>query len=414
MKVLMVNNFHYPRGGGERVYLELSSLLQAHGHEIIPFSTQHELNLPTEYAGSFVSETDFPSFLGRKNSLGSKLQVAERVVYSRESKRRIEKLIEESRPDIAHLHGIAHYLSPSILPAIKKAGLPIVMTLHDYKLICPNSSFLSKGEVCERCKMRRYYNVILRQCKRDSFSASLLAGIEMYVHKLLQIYERNVDVFIAPSKFLGDKMRDYGIKNAIVHIHNFVDTESFTPQFSAGEYAIYFGRLSQEKGVKTMLEAMKLLDSFRLHIAGTGPSEGDLRAFANEHTLSNVTFHGHLSQQELIPLIQGAAFTLVPSEWYENYPMTILESFACGVPVIVSDIGALPGLIHDSRNGLLFPPGDAMQLAEKMQFLVNNPTKAIAMGRNGYEEIKSNNNPEKHYTQTIDLYQNLLDSKSDA
>lgn len=414
MKVLMVNNFHYPRGGGERVYLELSSLLQAHGHEIIPFSTQHRLNLPTKHADNFVSHTDFPSFLGKKTSLRTKMRVAERIIYSKESKRKIEVLITEMKPDIAHLHGIAHYISPSILPAIKKAGVPIVMTLHDYKLICPNSNFLSKGEVCERCKMRRYYNVILRQCKRDSFSASLLAGIELYVHKLLQIYERNVDVFIAPSKFLGDKIREYGIRNAIVHIPNFIDMKSSTPHFKEGKYAIYFGRLSPEKGVMTMLEALKILDSLPLHIAGTGPSEDAMRAFVSEHALSHVTFHGHLSQNELIPLIQGAAFTLLPSEWYENYPMTILESFARGIPVIASDIGALPGLIHDGSNGLLFPPGDALQLVEKMQFLLDNPTKALAMGRRGYEGIKENNSPDKHYLQIIELYRHLLNSKSDA
>jgi glycosyltransferase involved in cell wall biosynthesis len=404
----MCNGFHYPRGGAEAHYLELSALLESHGHEVIPFSTQHENNLPSEYSSYFLSHTDYPSFLGGESTLSEKVQVVERVVYSREAKQKIEQLIADTKPDIAHLHNIAHYISPSILSSIKNAGIPIAMTLHDYKLLCPNTHFLSKGKVCERCKIHRYYNVFLRRCKRDSLSASFLAGVEMYVHKALQLHERYVDVYIAPSEFLADKMCEYGINKPIVHLPNFIDLKHFEVGKAEGDYSLYFGRLSEEKGLTTLLEAMQVANTRSLVIAGTGPDESHLRKFAEDKELTNVSFSGHLSKDRLIPLIQGAAFTLFPSEWYENYPLAILESFACGKPVIASDIGAIPGLIKDGWNGILFQPGDAYQLAEKIDFMFEHPGKANAMGRNGRKQVERTNNPEDYYKQTISLYGKLL------
>ena len=408
MKVLMCNSFHYLRGGSERCYLDLASLLEDHGHQVIPFSTEHEKNLPTKYSEYFLSQTDFPSLLGEKNGFTAKLKVAERVLYSREAIRKIELLIEDVKPDIAHLHNIAHHISPSILTAIKKAGIPIVMTLHDYKLLCPNTSFLSKGKVCEKCRTHRYYNVILRRCKQDSLSASFLAGMEMYFHRLMRIYERHVDVFIAPSEFLADKLLEFGIKNAIVHLPNFIFLQDFEACYQPDEYIVYFGRLSKEKGVRTLLEAMEFVDTCSLYIAGTGPDERILWEFAKEKNLSNVTFLGHLSKEELIPLIQKARFSLFPSEWYENYPLTIVESFACGTPVIGSDIGAIPGLIKDGWNGLLFQPSDVYKLAEKINYLFNNPDNAIEMGRKGRQQVENVNNPENHYQQTVEIYGQIL------
>jgi len=411
MRVLMCNGFHYPRGGAEAHYLGLSALLESQGHEVIPFSTQHELNVPSKYSSYFLSQTNYPKFLDEKSSLPAKAQVLERVVYSREAKQRIEQLIADTEPEIAHLHNIAHYISPSILPSIKNAGIPIAMTLHDYKLLCPNTHFLSKGKVCERCKIHRYYNVVLRRCKRDSFSASLLAGIEMYVHKALQIYERNVDVFIAPSEFLADKLREYGINKPIVHLPNFIDLKQFDTSTKSEDYALYFGRSSKEKGVTTLFEAMEVAHTRSLIVAGTGPDEKFLHKLVDEKKLANVSFTGHLSKESLIPLIQAAAFVLFPSEWYENYPLAILESFACGTPVIGSDIGAIPGLIKDNWNGLLFEPGNAPQLAEKIEFMFENPSEAQAMGRKGRAQVEATNAPEDHYQQTLDIYRRLLNDR---
>lgn len=408
MKVLMINSFFYLRGGSERCFFDLMALLEAHGHEVIPFSMHHERNRPTPYADYFISNIDFPQKLGGGSSLADKLSAVERVLYSREARRQIERLIADTRPDVAHVHGIAHETSPSILPALQKAGVPVVQTLHDYKLLCPNTNFVSQGEVCERCRGHRYYNVVRYRCKRDSLPASLLAGLEMSVHKALQIYERNVDVFIAPSQFLRQKLLEYGIGNEVVHLPNAIDVDSFQPCYQPDDYFVYVGRLVSVKGIRTLLEAMRQVPNGRLLIAGGGEEEGALQAFAREHGLHNVQFLGHLDAAELIPLIQNAAFTVVPSEWYENYSMTVIESLACGTPVLGANIGGIGEQIEDGRNGLLFESGSAAELAEKINWLLAHRDEAIVMGRRGRAQVERVNHPQEHYRQTIAIYERLL------
>lgn len=408
MKVLLCNSFYYIRGGADRCFFDMQHILEAHGHEVIPFSMSDARNRPSPYSDYFISNIDFPRELGKSGGVTGKLRAVERVIYSREARDQITRLIADTQPDIAHIHGIAHETSPSILPAIKAAGIPIVQTLHDYKLLCPNTSFISHGEVCERCKVHRYHNVVLHRCKRDSLPASLLAGVEMTVHKALRIYERNVDVFIAPSEFLRDKLIEYGIRTPIVHLPNTVDVDSYEPCYTPENYFVYAGRLSEIKGVGTLLEAMQAVPQSRLYIAGQGEIEADLRTFADEHNITNVTFLGHLQAGELIPLVQRAAFAIVPSEWYENYSMAVIESLACGTAVIGARIGGIAEQVRDGWNGLLFEPGNARDLAEKIRCLLAHPERAVEMGRNGRAQVEQINHPHTFYHRTLDIYKRLL------
>jgi glycosyltransferase involved in cell wall biosynthesis len=408
MKILMCNSFLYLRGGAERYALDLTDLLIANGHEVIPFAMEHERNFSSEYAPYFVSTIDFPSKLREKNGLAGKIQVLERVLYSHESKQKIAALIERTQPDIAHVHGIAHEVSPSILDAIKEAGIPLIQTLHDYKLLCPNTSFVSQGQVCERCKGHKYYNVMLRRCKRDSLAASVLSGIEMYTHKLLQVYEKNVDVFLTPSRFLQEKVAEYGIPNKVMHVPNFVDVDRFQPCYENDGYFIYVGRLVNVKGIKTLFKAMRRVKTSHLYVIGEGEIDNELRQYAQQHGITNITFKGHLGTEELIPMIQRAAFMVVPSEWYENYPMSVLESLACGTPVIGAHIGGIPEIVHDGENGLLFEPGNVEELAERIQMLLDNPRQTITMGRTGRQQIEQINHPQQHCTHIVNIYQSLL------
>jgi glycosyltransferase involved in cell wall biosynthesis len=412
MKVLLCNSFYYLRGGSERCFFDLAELLEAHGHEVIPFSMADPRNRPSDYADYFISHVDFPSRLGPGSSLRDKLQAAGRVIYSREARAKIERLIAATRPDIAHVHGIAHETSPSILPALKQAGIPVVQTLHDYKLLCPNTSFVSHGAVCERCKGHRYYNVVRHRCKRGSLAASVLAGTEMAVHKLLQIYERNVDVFITPSAFLQAKLVEYGIRTTSVNVPNFIHFDRFEPCYTPENYFIYVGRLVHLKGVHTLLEAMRFVQGSHLYIAGRGEQEDELRAYVQAHGLTNVTFLGHLGLDHLVPLVQRALFSVVPSEWYENYSMTVIESLACGTPVVGADIGGIPEQVRDGQTGLLFEPGNARQLAEKIRWMLAHREQAREMGRNGRLQVERVNHPQVHYEQTVAIYQGLLQQKA--
>jgi len=407
MKVLMINSFNYLRGGGERCFLDLSELLRAHGHEVIPFCMDHPNNFPSDYSDYFVSYVDFPTAL-RQPGLSAKANVLERVLYSREARRKVEALVADTQPDLVHIHGFIHEMSTSILPALKRAGLPVVQTLHDYKPICPNTTFVSQEEVCERCRGHRYYNMALRRCKRDSLMASALAGAEMYFHEMFRLYMPNIDRFISPSDFLARKMAEHGIRKPIDTIPNFINPGLFQPAYDPENYFLYAGRLVRTKGILTLLEAMRAVDTTaELRIAGSGELEEELRAYAQTHGLTNIRFLGHLNTEELTRTMQRALFTVQPSEWYENYSMTVIESLACGTPVIGAAIGGIPEQVSDGVNGLLFESGNAAQLAEKLQYLLDRRDQAIQMGQAGRRQVETVNGPDAHYEQTLQVYRRV-------
>ncbi len=408
MKILMCNSFYYLRGGAERCFFDLMHLLEVHGHEVIPFSMVDKRNWPSPYENYFIDNIDFSSQMRNGGSFGAKLRLAERVIYSRDARRKIEALIEATRPDIAHIHGIAHETSPSILPAIKKAGIPIVQTLHDYKLLCPNTNFVSRGVICEQFMGHRYYNVVRYRCKRNSLSASSLAGLEMYIHKAIKIYEDNVDLFISPSRFLQNKMMEYGVGTPVQYLPYYVKVYEFQACYEPEDYFVFSGRLVAIKGVETLLKAMQRVKASHLYVAGTGELEEHLQAYAVEQGLKNVIFLGHLNTDELSALVQRALFTIVPSEWYENYPMAVLESFACGTAVIGADIGGIPEQVRDRENGLLFESGNARELAEKIDYMLDNRGHAEAMGRMGRQQVEKFNSPDHQYQRMMEIYHSLL------
>lgn len=408
MKILMINSFNYLRGGGERCFFDLSELLRSHGHEVIPFCMDHPKNLPSEFSDYFVSYIDFPTEL-EKPGLTPKLRVLERVLYSREARQKVEALIADTQPDLVHIHGFIHEMSTSILPALKAAGLPVVQTLHDYKPACPNTTFVSNDRICEACKGGKYYNMTRLRCKRGSRSASFLATAEMYFHEVFHLYQPNIDHFISPSRFLRDKMIEHGIRTPIDAIPNFINPDSFSAVYEPENHFVFAGRLVRVKGILTLLEAMRHVggDSV-LNIAGAGELEPEMRQFVETHNLTNVRFVGHLGTDELASLVQRALFTVVPSEWYENYSMTVIESLACGTPVIGANIGGIPEQVRDGWNGYLFNPGDAIGLAGQIQKLLDDRDLAVEMGRRGRSQVETINGPEAHYEQTMVVYEKLL------
>lgn len=408
MKILMINSFHYMRGGGERCFFDLSELLVNHGHEVIPFSMHHPNNWPSDYEDTFVSHIDYPTEM-QKPGLRPKLNVMERILYSREARDKLQALVDETRPDLAHIHGFIHEMSTSILPVLKRAGLPVTQTLHDYKLVCPNTTMVSHDSVCEACAGHRYYNMTRQRCKRGSLSASLLATAEMYFHEVFRLYEPNIDQFISPSRFLRDKMIEHGVRTPITVVPNFINPANFRPVYEADPYFVYAGRLVRVKGILTLLEAMRQLgDSVTLYVAGTGELEPELRAFVDTNGLENVQFLGHLPTEQLNGLVQRAMATVVPSEWYENYSMTVIESLACGTPVVGAAIGGIPEQVQHGHNGLLFEPGNAHDLAQKLQSMIVHPDIGLQMGRRARQQVEDVNGPATHYRQTMAVYDQLL------
>ena len=278
------------------------------------------------------------------------------------------------------------------------------MSLHDYKLICPVYTLYRSGKPCESCLYGKYYHCLLRRCNRGSHLHSLLNVAEMYLHHgILKIY-RNVDAFIAPSRFLHRKVEKAGLDRPVVYLPNFVSLDSFSPRYDWEDDSIlYFGRLTPEKGLYTLLNAVEGLD-LRLRIIGDGPQRDELEKHTRARHMSNVEFTGRLEMEQLRESIRRARFVVLPSEWYENCPRAITEAYASGKPVIGARIGGIPEMIVEQETGLTHRPGDAQDLREKIQYLWYNPALISRMGRNAREFAEESFSPEAHYRRLTEVY----------
>ncbi len=404
MRVLAANKFYFVRGGSERYLFELTRILEERGHSVVPFAMEHPQNEESEYADLFVSHVGFHT----RRNVGDLLRTAARVVHSVEARRKIVALVRRTQPDVAHLHNIAHQLSPSIIYGLKAEGVPIVQTLHDHKLICPNYQMFVDGQPCERCAKWRYYNACVHRCMHGSIAWSCLVAVEAYARKLLGTYSRHVDTFIAPSRSLMDRMIAHGVEpGKIVHLPNAIELKDYEPRFESDGYAAYVGRLSAGKGLETLLEALALSPGVVFKVVGDGPSADDLKSIVEQRGLRNVEFVGYKSGVELRTILRGAQFVVVPSECYENSPLVVYEACAYGKAVIGSLMGGIPELIEDGETGLLFTPGDAQELAEALATLWNDRERSVRMGKEARRRAEREYGPDRHYEQIMSIYERV-------
>lgn len=408
MRVLQINKFFYRRGGAESHFLDLCQLLELHGHEVIHFSTVDSRNEPSPYSDYFVPSINMRASRG----LFDGLKVAGHILYSTQAARQLEQLIKDTKPDIAHLHNIYHHLSPSILPVLKKYKIPVAMTLHDYKLICPNYKLYTQGAICERCKKHKYYQAIFNRCIFDKTMPSAMAALEMSIHKIWGVYEKDIDLFVSPSEFLKNKLLEWGIKNKVEVLPNFVSGNSVRDSrnppaggWNPGDYILYFGRLTEEKGLLTLIWAMKQLPDIKLRIVGDGPLKEKLQNLADKP--NNIELVGFKSGDELAQEIAKARAVVIPSEWYENYPLSALEAMSYGKPVISANIGGLSEIMRDGVSGLLFKSGDSNDLAEKIRRLWSDSELSKKIGQSGHEQVFKENNPGIYYQRIKDIYDKL-------
>jgi glycosyltransferase involved in cell wall biosynthesis len=403
MKILQINKFFYRKGGAEALFLDLIDLLEANGHEVISFSMKDAKNQPSKYADYFVDAVDF----NIKEGIARDLKKAGHLIYSVEAKNKLEKLILATKPDIAHLHNIAHQISPSIISVLKKHKIPIVQTLHDYEIICPNYKLFTEGAPCERCKIHKYHEAIIHRCLKNSYSFSALAALELSVHKLIRVYDK-VNQFIAPSKFLANKIISWNIpEKKLIQLYNFLDAKEYKPNFEPGEYIVYFGRLERDKGIMTLVAALKDLPNIKLKILG----DGELMEEIKNKKLNNIELVGYKKKEELKEIVSQSRFAILPSEIYENNPISVLEAFALGKPVIGAKSGGIPELVRDNKTGFIFEPGDAQDLQEKISYLYDKREKIIEMGRAGRRLVEEEFSPQIHYQKLIEIYKNLLEKR---
>lgn len=405
MNILQVNKFHWMKGGSEAAYFGLMELLQKHGHQVVPFSMKDSRNLPSEYNDFFVEQIDYDS-----PGIFPKISAAAKIVYSLDAKAKMGALLDTFSPDIAHFHIFQHQISPSVFGPLRKKNVPLVLTLHDLKPLCPNYKMLCDGRICELCKGAKFYHCVKNKCAKGSRIKSLVSTVEMYFHYFRGYYQ-SVDRYIAVSDFFRKKMIEFGFdERQVVTIPNSIDASRFAFSAEDDGYGLYFGRLSEEKGVGTLLQALSACPEIPFLIVGTGPLEAVLRQQAADLKL-RVKFYGFQKGEELQGLIRKASFTVVPSEWYENCPMSVLESLSIGKPVIGAHIGGIPELIAERVDGLTFKPGDVDELAAKMRFLWQDPTLRKAMGRRGRDKVERDYNPEKHYNSIMALYHEVLSAR---
>jgi len=405
MRVLTIHNCHYIKGGACYIYIMTNELLKRNGHEVIPFSVNSINNIETVYAKYFLSDIE------NVNIFKKTMKRLSRTLYSFEAKKKIQRLINECSPDIAHLHNIYGRISLSILDVLRREGIPVIQTLHDYKLICPVFSLLSKGNICEDCKFTRYYNCLLKNCSpyTNSLLKSAIHMLEAYLNKYILHYEDKVDCFISPSRFLKEKMIEFGLpQEKIVHIPNFIHIDKYKPNFDFDNYLVCFGRLSHEKGIDILIKAMQGISGIDLLIVGDGPDYKNYIKLVENMEIKNITFLGYRSGDDLHELVRNAMFSVIPSMWYENNPISVIESFALGTPVIGTDIGGIPELIDEREDGLLCEPGSVEDLREKIIHLINNKRIIKKMGKNAREKAEKKYSSIIYYERIKNFYNEII------
>ena len=414
MKLLIVNTYHYIRGGDCRLSFDIAYLLKQAGHKVHFFSMQGDNNFLCPDECYFVRHINYRDAIRGKNPINA-LRVSWRSIYSTEAKKNVARLLDDIRPDLAHLHSIRHHLTKSILPELKKRNIPVVWTLHDYKEICPNTSFYDGKNICEKCFGERYSNVIWNRCKKGSLGASLITYIEAKVNRSLK-FQKCVDLYISPSKFLKNKFIEYGYdQKKIVHLPNFMVLDEFNPHYDFEDYLLFIGRLEREKGLKTLIKGFgKKSDgkSLKLKIAGTGSMENELKDYIKKKKINDIEFVGFKQGQELEDLTKKAKAIVIPSEWYENYPYSGLEAMAYGKPVIGSRIGGIPEQVEDGVTGFLFEPFNPVDLAAKINLLNIMPEEKIKeMGRRGREKVEKENNSAIYLKRITEIYERVIENK---
>lgn len=388
MKVLMVNKFLFPKGGAETYMFELAKALEENGCEVQFFGMDSKERCVGNGLDLYVDEIDFHSV-----SVFKKLLSPVKTVYSKEAAKKIGAVLDDFKPDIVHLNNINFQLTPSIIYEIKKRDIPVVQTVHDVQIACPNHRMYieEKEAVCTECLQSGYKSCIKNKCVQSSSVKSAVAAIESAYYHKRNTYNL-IDRYICPSEFMAQQIIKGGVeKERITVLHNYSPAINFKPEKSEEKYIIYFGRISVEKGLKLLFDVIEELPEIKFVIAGTGPLEEELKS----RNLKNAAFTGFKSGDELYSLISGATASVYPSQWYENCPMSVTESINLGTPVITCDIGGTKELIEDGKNGIIYKAENKEELKAAIEKLYNDETLAKKM---------SSYCTEHGCTDTLDIY----------
>jgi glycosyltransferase involved in cell wall biosynthesis len=386
VKILLVHNEYGKFSGEEAVVQSLSRLLAEHGHQVHHFS-RSSANIPDMRLGEIRA-----FFSG---------------IYSFSSKKAMRQYLREFKPDIVHIHNLFPLISPSILPVCRKAGIPVVMTVHNYRLVCPNGLHMTHGQICEKCSGGKEWWCVIRNCE-GSFFKSFGYALRNYIARTLRLFHDNVAIYACLTEFQRQKLIDAGFQESrIVVIPNMCNVQG-AESATNGEYVGFVGRISPEKGIDVLLQCAKILKHIPFKVAG------DFESDICKSAPPNVEFCGFLQGDDLDMFRQQMRIAVMPSIWYETFGLVLAEAASYGKPVIVSRLGAMAEIVEDGRTGLHFEPGNAEDLAEKIQYLWDNPDMCKEMGRAGRAKVLREYSSEKYYQRLMDVYNKVLDSSHGA
>lgn len=386
MKVLLVHNYYQQRGGEDVVFEAETRLLEENGHRVLSYIARNT---------------------GLEGMSGGTL--ARKAIWNTDTYRELGKLLRSERPAVVHVHNTLPLISPAVYYAARAAGIPVVQTLHNYRILCPSAILFRDGHVCEACVRRSMPAPAVRYaCYRGSRSASAAVAAMLGVHRLLGTWTRVVDLFLALTDFARDKFIEGGLPPKKILVK-----PNFTPdpgvRAEPGNYALFVGRLAPEKGLQTLLQAWQHVGSrIRLRVIGDGPQSHLVETAAQGG--HGIEFLGRRDPADVVTAMSGAQFLVFPSEWYETFGLAIIEAYAVGVPVIASELGAMSSLVKHRQTGLLFRPGDPAALVQQVEWALAHPERMRAMGENARREYEARYTPQKNLSLLIDAYRRVIPS----
>lgn len=399
MNILNCSQNYYIRGGSDKYFFDLAKLLEGYGDTVVPFCASSINNLHTAYSKYFPSGADLDN--------PGVLDVF-KYIYNRDASRQIIHLLRDNRIDLAHLHIYYGKLTSSILPVLKSCDVPIVQTLHEYKLVCPVYTMHDKKGVCHSCSDNKFYMSLIKKCNRNSYARSAVSMVESYC-SILAGSQKLVDCFITVSDFQKNEILKMGFdEDKIQTVHNFIEYKNYRVELSNQGYFLYFGRVEKIKGVEVLLKAFEILKNIKLIILGDGEYLIYAKNYCKENNMNNVEFVNHVEPERVAKYVQGAIATISPSTWYETFGLTLLESLSCGKPVIASDIGGMTEILTEGSDGFFVEPGDVNQLVERIKYLSDNPAIVQEMGLNGRRKVEEKFSPDAHMSKIKGIYGSLI------
>jgi glycosyltransferase involved in cell wall biosynthesis len=407
MRILFVTKHYYP-GAGDRTYMfALEKLLREHDHDIGYFAMSDDSNIASPFSGYFIDNINYTEL--RKNiNILTGMKVVARALYSSESAKKIKSLINDFQPDIVHIQHLDTHITYSILPAIRKCGIPIIWSLHIYAPLCINYNLINEntGQICEACRKKKFYKAAVNRCKRGNLLSSFMGTLVQYFNYLWGFID-HVDVFLCPSKFVRNLFIDWGFDpQKLVLLPNFTYCDDITPRYGGNGYGLYIGRMVPEKGAAILLSSLEDID-IPFKFIGDGPLLEDLKQRADMPGLNNIEFLGFKTGEEFRKIVSNSNFVVIPSQWHEVFGLVILEAYAHGKPVIGSRAGGIPELIDDGETGYLFDTRDDRSLSNKIRMISNDPDEATRMGKNAREKINDLLNPSLHYAKLMEVYSSI-------